>query len=77
MVTYNDLTIENEQFIREKARTKADGVYTIRGIGYRVWNHRVTHFASKGKILEAFGNFNAVVGYYEERAEGQKMLKSI
>ena len=64
MVTYNDLTIENQNYIQEKARTKADGVYTARGILYRVRDGRVTHVATKGEVLELFGGFNAIVGQY-------------
>ena len=77
MVQYG-LTLENEKLIVEKAKTKNDGVYTFRGVGYRVRNKVVTHFSSNGKILERAFGFNCVVGLFEGyNSSGVKALKGI
>jgi hypothetical protein len=77
MVVYNQLTIENRNFICERAKSKSDGVYTIRGIGYRVRNKHVTHFAAQGHILHNFTYFTITVAHYNGREQGQKLLKGI
>lgn len=77
MVTYNRLTVENLEFIRNKAASKSNGVYFIRGIGYRVRDQRVTHYAVNSEILESFGGFNCLVGRYYLQDDGQKKLKSL
>lgn len=78
MTTYNDLTIENRQAIEAKAKTRNDGVYTFRGIAYRVRKNRVTHFAYNGEVLEPCGNFSVVVGEYPNYLmSAVKLLRSI
>ena len=64
MVKYG-LTQENHKLITEKAVTKRDGVFTFRGVAYRVRDKRVTHFAYNGKILQYCHGFNVEVGKYE------------
>jgi hypothetical protein len=64
MVKYG-ATIENLDIISAKAKTKRDGIYSFRGVEYRVRSHRMTHFAHRGEIHEVFGNFTVVVGRYE------------
>ena len=78
-MNYNRLTIENCDLIKEKAKTKNDGVYTIRGILYRVKNNKVTHYATSGAVYENFGGFTCNVGSYNalDRDKARKMLKSI
>lgn len=72
------LTMENHKYIIGKAASKADGIYQARGVGYRVRSGRVTHFSSKGQILEFACGFNCVVGSYEGgNSNGVKLLKSI
>lgn len=61
MVQYG-LTIENEKIILEKAKSKKDGVYTFRGVSYRVRDGRVTHFATNKDVLERVYGFNVMVG---------------
>ena len=46
------ILIEDQNFIVEKAKTKKDGVYCIRGIAYRVRDYCVTHLAKNEEILE-------------------------
>ncbi|HET8688469.1 MAG TPA: hypothetical protein VFM18_17800 [Methanosarcina sp.] len=76
------LNIVNQNAVIDKAKTKADGIYTFRGVMYRVRNKKVTHFACcrSGDICQGFGHFNVVVGKVEtgigwaDRA--RKMLKT-
>jgi len=69
--------INNCNLAIDKAKTKKDGVYTFRGFLYRVLKCRITHIASKGKILERYGNFDVEVGSYTFMQEAIKILKSI
>jgi len=74
MVTYNSLTFENIDFIFKRAKGKEDGVYTIRGILYKVKNHKPTHFACQGEILQYFGHFTVVLAKYKDRDQAKKIL---
>ena len=77
------LTIENQNFVIDKAKEKADGIYSCRGVMYRVRNKKVTHFAccDSGSIVQGFGHFNVSVGHVEtgmgwaDRA--RKVLKTV
>lgn len=71
------LTLDNEAYIRDKAKTKRNGVYTARGVVYRVEDGKVTHYATSGKVSENFGNFLVDVGEYKWESEAVKMLKNI
>lgn len=71
------LTLDNILLIAEKAKTKENGVYTLRGVIYRVNNLRVTHYAVGGAISENYGNFLVDVGKYTYASEAVKMLKGI
>jgi len=72
------LTLENENLIIEKAKSKQDGVYAFRGIAYRVKDNKVTHSASNNEIVERCYGFNVVVGKYEYYSEhAKKALKMI
>lgn len=75
MVDYNRLTIENQNLIVEKAKTKADGIYTFRGIVYRVKDNRATHFACNGEVIEPFGYFNTVIGLYDKHTWNEKFAR--
>ena len=55
------LTIENQNLIIDKAKDKRDGVYTFRGVSYRVRGGKVTHFCDGKHILQPFGNFNVIL----------------
>lgn len=74
-------TIENVALIVQKAKDKNNGVYMFRGVVYRVVDHRVTHIASNGKVMERCGYFNVVIGQYEDGMGGDnrasKLLKAI
>ena len=66
-------TAENLNLIHEKARTKADGVYSFRGLKYRVENGVFTHYADyeTGCIMERVGNFSVTLGPYAAGAARQ------
>lgn len=77
MIQYG-LTIENQQLIQEKAKSKRDGVYDFRGVSYRVRDKQVTYFACGGQILQYCFGFNCVVGSYEGYSDSRKAsLKGI
>lgn len=61
MISYG-LNLVNERVISEKAKMKKDGVYSFRGVTYRVRSGRVTHWACNSEVLENCGNFNVYLG---------------
>jgi hypothetical protein len=72
------LNIENQKLINAKAKTKGDGIYSFRGVVYRVQDHHATHFADQGQILQQYGAFNVVVGSYDGYGDAaRKLLKNI
>jgi len=78
-VQYGELNSDNVNLIIDKARDKADGIYSFRGIMFKVRNGGVTHWAAGGIILQAMGRFNTQVGSYDPRrnSQGRAMLKNI
>lgn len=71
-------TIENMNLICKKAESKNNGVYSFRGVIYRVANKVVTHIASNREILERCGNFNVVIGSYNGYdSDAKKILKGM
>lgn len=52
MIKYG-LTQDNQRTIQEKAKSKKDGIYTFRGVAYRVINGNVTHYANYGEIIQS------------------------
>jgi hypothetical protein len=75
-IFYGQLDQANRLFIQEKAKTKKDGVYTARWIGYRVRDGRVTHYVVRTKVLENFGAFVTSVGTFTDNAAANKALKA-
>jgi hypothetical protein len=72
------ITITDQNAIVKKSKTKQDGVYTYRGIYYKVIDNKLRYLASCGEVLQCFGNFNVVIGSYEGYSEAaKKALKSI
>lgn len=74
------LTLDNQNAIIEKAKTKNDGTYKFRGVAYRVINNHAVYYAADGQILQMCYGFNAVIGRYEHslnQTNAVKMLKSI
>ncbi len=70
------LTIENQNIISEKSKSKKDGIYSFRGIKYLVKSGKATHFLDRGQILESCGAFNVVVGHCTDNNDGLELLKS-
>lgn len=77
MIKYGP-TIENLNVISEKAKDKNDGVYSFRGLEYRVKNGRFTHFAHNGRVMERAGFFNVEIGTYSGYSDdAKKVLKTL
>ena len=77
MIKYGP-TIDNLNLIVDKAKTKKDGVYSFRGMGYRVEDGALTHFSYGGKILLRGGNLNFVIGRYSGYSDNaKKTLKGL
>ena len=76
-IKYGTLNSENIKAIKVRNISKKDGVYTFRGIHYRLKDGRVTHYCVGGEILENFGYFNTQVGKYETEAQVITLLKGI
>ena len=72
------LTSENMELIDEKAHVRKDGVYTFRGVYYRVIDRSVTHYAVHGDVFKRIGTFITQSGSYDWPKEtGRDVLKSI
>jgi FMN phosphatase YigB (HAD superfamily) len=76
-IQYGTLTRDNMNLIIDKSQSKADGIYSFRGILFRVQDGKVTHYASGGKIYAGFGVFLSQIGSYDTNAEARTELKSI
>ena len=76
-IVYGMLNSDNINLIIERAQTKKDGIYSFRGIFFRVRNGKVTHFARGNEILVSYGIFVTQIGSYKTTAEAEKLLKSI
>lgn len=69
--------IENLNLISEKSKTKKNGVYSFRGITYKVEDGRCFVYAVDGKIFQSFGNFVVVIGKYGRGDNLKKILLNI
>jgi hypothetical protein len=76
-IQYGVLDHANVNLIIDKSESKPDGVYSFRGILFRVKGGKVTHWATDGKILQAMGRFNTQIGSYSTDAKAKALLKSI
>lgn len=66
----------DREFINDRAKSKTDGVYSIRGIVYRVVDGYATHYATGGQILLNSGSVVVEVGKFVYMDEAKKMLKA-
>jgi len=62
MSVKNGPTLENINMIHDKAKKKKDGVYSFRGLLYRVKDCRFTHYCYRREIFERSGYFNVYLG---------------
>lgn len=74
-IQYNILNAENLNTLITKAKAKENGVFSLRGIHYKVVDHKVTHMALNGEVLEFFGHFTVCVGKYKTEKEMKNLLK--
>jgi hypothetical protein len=77
VIFYGQLNQANRLFIQEKAKTKNDGVYQARWIGYRVRDGQVTHYVVRNEVLENFGGFVVNVGIFQDNAAALKAIKAL
>lgn len=63
--------------LAEKAKTKADGIYSADGVIYRVKDNTLTHYTKRGEILAVYGYVDTPVGSYQTSVEAKKMLKNV
>lgn len=76
-IQYGVLDNDNVNLIIDKSVSKPDGIYSFRGILFRVKSGKVTHYAADGKILQAMGRFNTQIGSYDSSTQAKSILKSI
>jgi hypothetical protein len=73
----NNMQIEDVNMIIDKAKLKKDGVYSHKGILYRVHNGATRHLAQHGKIYERYGAFVVEIGNYKYISDAKKKLMKI
>lgn len=76
-IQWGVLNIVNQNAIVDRAQTLKDGLFSFRGIIFRVCNGKATHFATRGEIVAGIGHFNTVVGHYANDQEAKRLLKNI
>ena len=76
VIFYGQLNQANRLFIQEKAKTKKDGVYQARWIGFRVRNGQVTHYVKRNEVLANYGAFVTPVGTFSNNDAALKALKA-
>lgn len=76
VIFYGQLNQANRLFIQDKAKSKKDGVYQARWIGYRVRNGCVTHYVVRNEVLASYGAFVTLVGTFASNDAANKALKA-
>lgn len=73
------LTLDNQNLILEKAKTKKNGIYKFRGVVYKVEQSRVTHFCTSTEVIRFEYGFNIVIKKlvynYDWETAAKKILK--
>lgn len=69
--------IDDHNKMREKAKTKKDGVYTCKGNFYMVYKNQLAAYCDYfGNVSECLYGFNVTKGKAKDRFEGRDLLKS-
>lgn len=76
MGRYDGPTVDNMKVIYDKAKAKRDGVYTCRGILYRVRAGNVTHYFYYNELYQVWGNFVVLLGNTPQHL-GRKALEKL
>jgi hypothetical protein len=76
-IRYGELTRDNTNAIIDKAKAKADGVYSFRGILYRVKNGKVPFYACKSVIYGASGSLVYAMAGYDSEKMARVQLKQL
>ena len=81
MIYWGRPDVENINHINSLAKSKKDGVFKVRGIGYRVRNGKVTHYhcISNGKheVRQNAGHFVVPIGEFDKSEAAHAALKKI
>ena len=76
-IQYGVLDNDNVNLIIDKSESKPDGIYSFRGILFKVKGGKVTHYATDGQILQAMGRFNTQIGSYDSSSQAKSILRGI
>lgn len=80
-VSWGQSTVDNINYLTDLAKSKPDGVYKARGIGYRVHNKNLTHYhannGSKRTLYLNYTHFSSPIGSYDSSDEAHKALRNI
>jgi len=78
-IEYGILNVNNRNLIVEKAKTKKDGVYSLRGLHYRVRGNVVTHFTNSERevLLNCGPTYTVVVDTFKEQWDAKSALLNI
>ncbi len=72
------ITIQDQNTLIEKSKTKKDGVYGYKGIAYKIVDGKLRYIANRSEIIQCYGHFNVVIGSYDGRGDAaKKALRSI
>jgi len=74
MAVQYGMKIDNINLIVEKSKTKSDGVYTFRGVTYRVEKGKVRFLAYAGDIYQGVGGFVTKIGRYSQKLDNIKQM---
>lgn len=75
-MTYG-LTVDNQNLIIEKSKTKKDGVYQIRGVMYKVVNGSPKYYSDGKGIYQGYGSFNVVLQSFKWEYQWEKRVRKI
>jgi len=68
------MTIDETNFLHEKAKSKNDGIYSFRGYLYVVKDNNFIAFANYfGECYQRMGSFNVKIGKVEKYDRKQKL----
>lgn len=70
-------TVTNCNKAIEKAKQKNDGVYKLKGLYYRVKDHKVTHFAAYNNVYQFCYGFLVKIATLESKYGEDNCRKSL
>lgn len=70
------IKVDELKALKDKAKTKKDGVYKFNGAIYAVKNGCLINFAMRSRIFEMVCGFMVEIGSYELELEAKKLLRN-